>query len=232
MYVLKLKGLKVQPFKVGPDFIDPSYHTYITGRPSRNLDAWMMGINGILECFDNASYGADIAVIEGVMGLFDGISGKDDFASTAQVAKILESPVILVIDAGKAARSVAAIAIGFLHFDRKIKIAGVILNNVAGDKHANFIIDAFADKVKVPIIGIVRRNNKIIMSERHLGLIPAQELEEKQRISIIRSAKIVAEQINLDKIIHLERIHKENYHLLQQKKPIPHGQKIKIAVAM
>jgi cobyrinic acid a,c-diamide synthase len=235
MYILKRKGLQVQPFKVGPDYIDPSYHTYITGRQSRNLDAWMMGIDGILECFDNASYGADIAVIEGVMGLFDGISGKDDFASTAQVAKILESPVILVIDAGKAARSVAAIAIGFLHFDRKIKIAGVILNNVAGDKHANFIIDAFADKVKAPIIGIVRRNNKITMSERHLGLIPAQELEEKQRISIIRSAKIVAEQINLDKIIDMERVHKNNYHhhLLQQKKPIHHhGQKIKIAVAM
>jgi cobyrinic acid a,c-diamide synthase len=232
MYILKRKGLKVQPFKVGPDFIDPSYHTYITGRPSRNLDVWMMGINGILECFANASYGADIAVVEGVMGLFDGISGKDDFASTAQVAKILDSPVILVIDAGKAARSIAAIAIGFLHFEKKIKIAGVILNNVAGDRHANFIIDAFADKVKVPIIGIVRRNNKITIPERHLGLIPAHELEEKQRMSIIHSAKIVAEQINLDKIRDLARMHKDRGHLLQPKKPIPDGQKIKIAVAM
>jgi cobyrinic acid a,c-diamide synthase len=232
MHILNRKGLQVQPFKVGPDFIDPSYHTYITGRQSRNLDAWMMGIDGILECFDNASYGADIAVVEGVMGLFDGISGKDDFASTAQVAKILDSPIILVIDAGKAARSIAAIAIGFIHFDRKIKIAGVILNNVAGDKHANFIIDAFADKVKAPIIGMVRRNNKITMPERHLGLIPAQELEEKQRMSIIHSAKIVAEQINLEKILDLERVHKDNYPLLQQKKHILHSQKIKIAVAM
>ena len=101
MYTLKQKGLHVQPFKVGPDFIDPSYHTYVTGRQSRNLDVWMMGENGVLKCFHNASSGADIAVVEGVMGLFDGISGKDDFSSTAQVAKILNAPVILVIDAGK-----------------------------------------------------------------------------------------------------------------------------------
>jgi cobyrinic acid a,c-diamide synthase len=231
MYILKRKGLQVQPFKVGPDFIDPSYHTYITGRQSRNLDTWMMGKNGILECFYNASYGADIAVVEGVMGLFDGISGKDDFASTAQVAKILHSPVILVIDAGKAARSIAAIAIGFLHFDRKIKIAGIILNNVAGDKHANFIIDAFADKVKVPIIGMVRRNNKITMTERHLGLIPAHELEEKQRNAIIQSAKAVAEQINIDEIKDLERVHRNNYHQLQLQKHFPND-RIKIAVAI
>jgi cobyrinic acid a,c-diamide synthase len=233
MYILKRKGLQVQPFKVGPDFIDPSYHSYITGRQSRNLDTWMMGINGILECFHNASYGADIAVVEGVMGLYDGISGKGDFASTAQVAKILDSPVILVIDAGKAARSIAAIAIGFLHFDRKIKIAGIILNNVAGDKHANFIIDAFADKVKVPIIGIVRRNNKITMTERHLGLIPAHELEEKQRRTIIQSAKVVAEQINLDEIKDLRRVHRKNYqhHQLQQQKHFPNS-RIKIAVAI
>ena len=236
MYILKRKGLQVQPFKVGPDFIDPSYHTYITGRQSRNLDTWMMGKNGILECFHNASYGADIAVVEGVMGLFDGISGKDDFASTAQVAKILDSPVILVIDAGKAARSIAAIAIGFLHFDRKIKITGIILNNVAGDKHANFIIDAFLDKVKVPIIGIVRRNNKITMTERHLGLIPAHELEEKQRRAIIQSAKVVAEQIDLEKIKDVGRVHRNNYHQLQlqqqqQQKHFPNGQ-IKIAVAI
>jgi cobyrinic acid a,c-diamide synthase len=233
MYILKRKGLQVQPFKVGPDFIDPSYHTYITGRQSRNLDTWMMGINGILECFYNASYGADIAVVEGVMGLFDGISGKDDFASTAQVAKILDSPVILVIDAGKAARSIAAIAIGFLHFDKKIRIAGVVLNNVAGDKHANFIIDAFADKVKAPIIGIVRRNNKITMTERHLGLIPTHELEKKQRRAIIQSTKVVAEQINLDKIKDVARVvHRNNYHhhQLQQQKDLPNSQ-IKIAVA-
>jgi cobyrinic acid a,c-diamide synthase len=228
MYTLKQKGLHVQPFKVGPDFIDPSYHTYVTGRQSRNLDVWMMGENGVLKCFHNASSGADIAVVEGVMGLFDGISGKDDFASTAQVAKILNAPVILVIDAGKAARSIAAIATGFLHFDKKLRIIGTILNNVAGDKHANFITEAFADKVKVPIIGIVRRSKEITMVERHLGLIPTPELEEKQKRAIFQSAKFVSEQIDLDKIKYLPDKVQTTDPLQKQ---LPNGQ-IKIAVAI
>ncbi|HEX2231585.1 MAG TPA: cobyrinate a,c-diamide synthase [Nitrososphaeraceae archaeon] len=199
MYALTKNGFHVQPFKIGPDFIDPSYHNLVTGRPSRNLDVWMMGKNGVLKCFNNSSQGADVAIIEGVMGLFDGLSGKDDYASTAQIAKMLDAPVILVIDAGKAARSIAAIALGFLHFDKKLKIAGFILNNVAGDKHAKFVQDAFACKVNVPIIGIVRREKKITIEERHLGLIPALELEKKKR-SIYQSAKYISEQIDIDKI--------------------------------
>jgi cobyrinic acid a,c-diamide synthase len=158
-----------------------------------------MGKNGVLKCFNDSSQGADVAIIEGVMGLFDGLSGKDDYASTAQIAKMLEAPVILVIDAGKAARSIAAIALGFLHFDKKLKIAGFILNNVAGDKHAKFVLDAFACKVNVPIIGIVRRDKKITIEERHLGLVPALELEKKKR-SIHQSAKYISEQIDIDKI--------------------------------
>ena len=101
MYALTKNGFHVQPFKIGPDFIDPSYHTIVTGRPSRNLDVWMMGKYGVLKCFNNASQGADVAIIEGVMGLFDGLSGINDYAGTAQIAKMLDAPVILVIDAGK-----------------------------------------------------------------------------------------------------------------------------------
>jgi cobyrinic acid a,c-diamide synthase len=197
MYALTKNGFHVQPFKIGPDFIDPSYHTVVTGRPSRNLDVWMMRKNGVLKCFNNASQGADIAIIEGVMGLFDGLSGKDEYASTAQIAKMLDAPVILVIDAGKAARSTAAIALGFLHFDKKLRIAGFILNNVAGDKHAKLVRDAFAYKINVPIIGIIRRDKKIRMEERHLGLIPALELEKKRRL-IHQSAKYISQQIDLD----------------------------------
>ena len=199
MYALTKNGFHVQPFKIGPDFIDPSYHNLVTGRPSRNLDVWMMRKNGVLKCFNDSSQGADVAIIEGVMGLFDGLSGKDDYASTAQIAKMLDAPVILVIDAGKAARSIAAIALGFLHFDKKLKIAGFILNNVAGDKHAKFILDAFACKVNVPIIGIVRRDKKITIEERYLGLVPVLELEKKKR-SIHQSAKYISEQIDIDKI--------------------------------
>src|SRR6185295_13652420 len=101
------KDLKVQPFKVGPDFIDSSYHTFVTRTQSRNLDVWMMGRQGLLDCFATACQDADVAVIEGVMGLFDGMSGKDNFASTAHVAKILDAPIVLVVDAGKSGRSIA-----------------------------------------------------------------------------------------------------------------------------
>jgi len=137
MYSLKDRmGYNVQPFKVGPDFIDPTYHNIVTGNQSKNLDAWMMGKGGIIRSVFDASEGVDIAVIEGVMGLYDGLSGKTDFASTAYVAKVLDAQVILIIDAGRAARSVAAMAMGYIQFDRAVNIAVIILNNVAGEKHA------------------------------------------------------------------------------------------------
>lgn len=205
MHALKSRGLKVQPFKVGPDFIDPSYHTFVTGRQSRNLDPWLMGESGVVESFQNACNGADVAVIEGVMGLFDGMSGKDDFASTAHVARLLGAPVILVVDAAKAARSVAAVALGFLRFDRRLKIAGIIVNNVAGDRHAGYVSDALADKVRAPVLGIVRRNQKVSMEERHLGLVPAQELAQKKRKEIVGAAKYVQDQIDIDGLVGLCR---------------------------
>jgi cobyrinic acid a,c-diamide synthase len=203
MHSLRMKGLKVQPFKVGPDFIDPSYHTFVTKRQSRNLDVWMMGKQGVLGCFANACQGADVAVIEGVMGLYDGMSGKDDFASTAHVARILDAPVVLVVDAGKGARSIAAIVLGFLHFDRNVRIAGIILNNVASDRHAGYITEALAGKVKAPVVGIVRRNSEIRMEERHLGLVPAPELQEAKKKAITEAAKYVADQIDIDRILNL-----------------------------
>jgi cobyrinic acid a,c-diamide synthase len=203
MHGLRKRGLRVQPFKVGPDFIDPSYHALITNRNSRNLDVWMMGRQGVLDCFASACKDADIAVVEGVMGLFDGMSGKSDFASTAHVAKILDAPVILVVDASKGARSIAAIILGFLHFDTKLRIAAVILNNVAGERHANYITDALMGIAKIPVVGILPRNSKIKMEERHLGLVPALELKENNRRVITRTAKYVAECIDLDKVLSL-----------------------------
>jgi cobyrinic acid a,c-diamide synthase len=203
MHGLSQRGLLVQPFKVGPDFIDPSYHTLVTNRNSRNLDVWMMGRQGILDCFASASKDADIAVVEGVMGLFDGMSGKSNFASTAHVAKILDAPIVLVVDASKGARSIAAIILGFLHFDRKLRIAAVILNNVAGERHGNYITEALVGKVKVPVIGVLTRNSKIKMEERHLGLIPALEMKGTRSQVITRTARQVAECIDLDKVLSL-----------------------------
>jgi cobyrinic acid a,c-diamide synthase len=206
MQNLRARGLRVQALKVGPDFIDPSYHSLVTRRPVRNLDVWMMGKQGILDCFARACHEADIAVVEGVMGLFDGMSGKNDFASTAHVAKILDAPVILVIDAAKSARSIAAVILGFLHFDRNVRIVGIILNNVASDRHAEYITDALALKIKVPVVGIVRRNSENQWEERHLGLIPAPELQEKKGRKIIGTAKSVAGQIDIDTILKLSEI--------------------------
>lgn len=228
MHALSKKGLKVQPFKVGPDFIDPSYHTFVTKRQSRNLDVWMMGKQGVIDCFASACQGADVAVIEGVMGLFDGMSGKNDFASTAHIAKLLDAPVILVVDAGKSARSIAAIILGFLHFDRNLKMAGVILNNVAGDRHAGYITDALAGRVKAPVLGIVKRNSVIKMEERHLGLIPANELQETNRKALVDAARYVADQIDIDRILSLCSNRKLPDALVRDKLP----KKARIAVAM
>src|SRR5215210_1176499 len=126
-------GYNVQPFKIGPDFIDPSYHNMISKRRSRNLDVWLMGIDGLLESYLENSTDSDFTILEGVMGLYDGMSGRNNFASTAHVARILDLPILLVVDARKAARSLAAIALGFIKFDRKIKISGIILNNLASE---------------------------------------------------------------------------------------------------
>jgi cobyrinic acid a,c-diamide synthase len=203
MHGLIKRGLRVQPFKVGPDFIDPSYHTIVTNRKSRNLDVWMMGRQGVLDCFASASEDADIAVVEGVMGLFDGMSGKSDFASTAHVSKILDAPIVLVVDASKGARSIAAIILGFLHFDRKLRIAAVILNNVAGQRHTSYITEALAGIVKIPVVGILPRNSDIKMEERHLGLVPALELKGVKSQMITRTASYIAECIDLNRVLSL-----------------------------
>jgi cobyrinic acid a,c-diamide synthase len=232
MYALKYKkGFSVQPFKIGPDFIDPSYHKIITGRESRTLDAWMMGNNGIISTLQNAAIDVDVAIIEGVMGLFDGLSGKSDFASTAYVAKILNSPVILVIDAAKAARSIAAMAFGYLNFDRRLKISGIILNNVSGPKHARYITEACKSKIKVPILGIVQRDNELRMDERHLGLIPTDELDYTKKSKIMNVAKKVSEEIYYDKIVSLYKLKKSKFTEIV-KKSEPSISKLKIGVAL
>lgn len=209
MHALKTKkGLIVQPYKIGPDFIDPSYHKVITGREAPTLDAWLMGNEGILTSVQNTSEDADIAVIEGVMGLFDGMSGKSDFASTAYVAKVLNAPIVLVVDAAKAARSIAAMISGYLNFDNSLKIMGVILNNVSGPKHAKYLVEACQGNINVPILGVVKRDSDLRMDERHLGLIPTDELNYSKKNEIIKLASKVSEEVHYDDIISLLRLKK------------------------
>ena len=226
------KGLIVQPFKIGPDFIDPSYHKVITGRDAPTLDAWLMGNEGILTSVQTTSEDADIAVIEGVMGLFDGMSGKSDFASTAYVAKILNAPIILVVDAAKAARSIAAMISGYLNFDSSLKIMGVILNNVSGLKHAKYLEEACEGSINVPILGIVKRNPDLRMDERHLGLIPTDELNHSKKNEIKKLVGKVSEEVYYDKIISLLGLKKSKLTMPVNRFKLKTSKFVKIGIAL
>ncbi len=168
------KKHKVQPFKVGPDFIDPSHHTRICGRPSRNLDSFIMGKKGVLETFTRASQDADFCIIEGVMGLFDGLDDTE-IASTAHVAKILNIPVLLVINAHGVSRSIAALVKGFAEFDR-VNIQGIILNNAGSERHVKLIKDSLSSAgINIPVVGALPQNPQVSIPSRHLGLHMAGE---------------------------------------------------------
>jgi cobyrinic acid a,c-diamide synthase len=172
MAALTSRGFKVQPFKVGPDFIDPTHHTAICGRPSRNLDSFMMGDPGLLETFEKASAGADIAIIEGAMGLFDGVEGTE-VASAAQVAKLLRAPVILVVDVSAMSRSACAVVKGFREFDGNVNLGGVIFNMVHGDGHRRMIEASLEDKA----LGWMQKKAGLEVASRHLGLKMAGEVD-------------------------------------------------------
>nr|QNO50174.1 cobyrinate a,c-diamide synthase [Methanosarcinales archaeon ANME-2c ERB4] len=164
----------VAPFKVGPDYIDPSHHTAICGRPSRNLDMFMMGEDGVRETFARAAAGTDICVIEGAMGLYDGM-GSDDTASAAHVARVLGLPVILVVDVKGVSRSAAAIVKGYCDFDKRINVAGVILNKVGSPRHGDMVRTAIQQELSVPVVGEIPKSSRIELPSRHLGLYMAHE---------------------------------------------------------
>lgn len=189
--------LKVQPFKVGPDYIDPSYHTLVTGRISRNLDSFLLSREDLLWVFYNNTKDADVAVVEGVMGLYDGYSGIDDRGSSASVAKLLDIPVILVMDVKSAARSAAATLMGFQKFDPQVKIAGVILNKIGSLRHYQLVKDAIEHYCQVPVVGWVKKNSDIQVPERHLGLIPTSE-GEKIKVLVNDILPVMLENIDLE----------------------------------
>ena len=175
MGALTRRGHIVQPFKAGPDYIDPSYHKLACGVPSRNLDTWLCDHPTVLELFQRASSGSDVSVVEGVMGVFDGRSSLTEEGSSAQLAKLLGAPVILIADAAKVARSVAAEVLGFQTFDPDLNIAGVILNGVASERHLEFCKPQIEATTGIPVLGYLPRKEEFIQPERHLGLIPTVE---------------------------------------------------------
>ena len=175
MGALRRNGLRVQPFKTGPDYIDPGYHTWVTGAASRNLDTWLLSRDAVLELFTRAMAGKDIAVIEGVMGLYDGHSSLNEEGSTAELAKLLGAPVILVVDSRKGARSLAAMVSGYKAFDPALDLGGVILNGIGSDEHLRFCREAIEHYTAMPVLGYLPRRDNLSLPERHLGLIPTVE---------------------------------------------------------
>jgi cobyrinic acid a,c-diamide synthase len=186
------RGGKVQSFKVGPDYIDPMFHQYVTGRACRNLDPVLTSEAYVQQCFAHHSQASEYALVEGVMGLFDGVMGSGEwgvgsgeefpqypftFASTAHIARLLDLSVVLVIDCSRLSGSVAAIAHGYCSFDPKIKIAGLVLNRVGSDRHLSLLKDAL-QSLQLPILGVLRRQDNITIPDRHLGLVPTAEINE------------------------------------------------------
>ena len=196
------KGRKVAPFKVGPDFIDPSYHALASGRPGRNLDAFLSGSELVAPLFEHGARGADISVIEGVMGLFDGKTGGGEMASTAHVAKLLGAPVLLVVDAGSMARSVAAMVHGYATFDPDLRVAGVILNRVGSPVHEGILREALAP-LGIPVLGVLRRDREISTPDRHLGLVPVAERRAEAEQALDRLGEVISRSCDLDAISRL-----------------------------
>ena len=183
-------GLAVSPHKVGPDYIDPGYHALATGRPGRNLDAYMCGPELVAPLFLHGARNADLAVVEGVMGLYDGASGEGELASTAHVAKLLRAPVVLVVDASSQSRSVAALVHGFASWDPEVRVAGVILNKVGSDRHEE-LLRAALDESGVPVLGALRRDGAVGAPSRHLGLVPVAE----RRAEAVESVRALAARV-------------------------------------
>ena len=208
MAALRARGLAVSGHKVGPDYIDPGYHALATGRPPRNLDPFLCGEDLIAPLFRHGAAGAQVAVIEGVMGLFDGcdpaLAEDPDFGSTAHVARLLDAPVVLVVDAARAGRSVAALAAGFAGFDPGTPVRGVILNQVASDRHERLLRDALAGS-GLPVYGAIRRTEPIVTPSRHLGLIPAAERGATARPAVQAMGALIAASCDLDALLALAR---------------------------
>ena len=207
MAALAGRGLRVAPAKVGPDFIDPGYHALATGRPGRNLDPYLVGEDLVAPLFAHGASGADVAIVEGVMGLFDGRlapagDGAPDEASTAHVARLLDAPVVLVVDVRGMARSVAALVGGYAAFDRRVRVAGVIANRVGSDRHAAAVADALAP-LGIPLLGALRREDALAAPSRHLGLVPVDERRAAAAATVRAWGDAVAAQVDLDSVLRV-----------------------------
>ena len=223
------RGLRVQPFKIGPDFIDPGFHYAASGRVSRNLDGWMLSRNANLDIFARACGDVDLAIIEGVMGLFDGRSATAEDGSTAEMAKWLEAPVLLVADASAMARSAAALVRGFETFDSHLDLAGVLFNRIGGTRHADLLREAVEASCRSTPLGFLPRNEKIALPSRHLGLTMAGEALTPECLDEMVSW--VESHVDLEALLSLAREHSRGIAI----SPLPQtrccGSKVRIGLA-
>ena len=196
--LLRRRGIKPQAYKVGPDYIDPTYLSIASGAPAHNLDTWLLDEDKMTDIFAKSTDAAGVSVVEGVMGLYDG--GHGGISSTAAIAKKLSLPVILVIDVKSMGESAAAIAMGFRDYDKNVLLKGVIINRVGSENHRQMVCEAM-EKIGVPVLGVIHRDSAISIKERHLGLLPAQENENRDHIKTI--ADTIENDINLEAIIAL-----------------------------
>ncbi len=199
---LRRRGLNIAPFKVGPDYIDPGYLGLAAGRSCHNLDAWMLSPDTIRPLLTRHSRQADLALIEGVMGLFDGYAGDDDSGSSAQIARLTETPVLLVLDVRAQARTAAALVLGLRDFDPRLPIAGVLLNRVGSAKHAQMVSRAIEEHVGLPVLGALQRSDDLHLPERHLGLVPTAEPGRWQEW-LDDAAEQISTTVDLDRLLEL-----------------------------
>ncbi|MER6731766.1 cobyrinate a,c-diamide synthase [Streptomyces puniciscabiei] len=204
MAAFAARGLAVSPHKVGPDYIDPGYHALATGRVGRNLDAYLCGPELVAPLFLHGARGCDLAVVEGVMGLYDGAAGEGELASTAHVAKLLRAPVVLVVDASSQSRSVAALVHGFASWDPEVRVGGVILNKVGSDRHEELLREAL-DSAGVPVLGVLRRVAQMDTPSRHLGLVPVAERRSDATDAVAAMAAQVSDGCDLAALEALAR---------------------------
>ncbi len=204
MSALVKRGMMVQGFKSGPDYIDPSHHNRVTGNASRNLDTWIMGNDVCRELFERSAIKADISVIEGVMGLYDGSIDSTGLGSSAHLAKVLKTPVILVINAKGMAQSAGAMVLGYKEFDKDINLAGVIVNNVASQSHYDYVKRSIEETCSIPVLGYLQKDKENTIPERHLGLIPSTE-NKSPSILYERLGEMVLKTVDIDKLLKVAR---------------------------
>ncbi|MGJ7919223.1 cobyrinate a,c-diamide synthase [Neobacillus sp. LXY-4] len=202
MAALRKKGYTVQGFKCGPDYIDPTYHTAVTGRPSRNVDSWMLSSELVKEIVERGSKGADISIIEGVMGLYDGKDPTNNAGTTAEISMITKSPVVLIVNCASMARSAAAIVKGFQLLEPDTNIVAVIANRVGSVGHFNIVKTAIEQECGIPVVGYLKRDEELSIPERHLGLVPSVERGELDPF-FEKLAAVVAETVDIDRLYEL-----------------------------